>query len=102
MEALQLARQSPLDSWDHAGGPTVARRSDGQEAAPPQMSYCLAAVSRFTSSDGNIGGLKFRDQLMNKLTRKLKRLDLAQVAKKPSIVFLAEDEDIRQNSIDKT
>lgn len=80
----------------------MARWSADQEAAALQMSHCPAPVGRFTSSDGNIGGLKFRDQLMNKLTRKLKRLDLAQVAKKPSIVFLAEDEDIRQNSIDKT
>ena len=80
----------------------MAERSAGEGAAAPQMSHCPAAVGCLTSSDGNIGGLKFRDQLMNKLTRKLKRLDLAQVAKKPSIVFLAEDEDIRQNSIDKT
>ena len=62
VEATQLARQSPLDSWDHAGGPRVARQSASQEAATPQVSYCLAAVGRFTSSDGYIGGSQFKDQ----------------------------------------
>ena len=64
VQASQLASQSPLDSWDHARGPTVVRRSDGQGAAAPQVSYCLAAVGRFTSSDGNIGGSQFKHQLI--------------------------------------
>ena len=65
VEATQLARQSPLDSWDHAGGPAVARQSDGQGTAAPQLSHCFgAAVGRFASSDGNIGGSQFKDQLI--------------------------------------
>ena len=74
VEATRLAPQSPLDSWDHTGGPTVARWSADQEAAALQMSYCPAPVGRFTSSDGNIGRFKFKDQLINKLTRKLRSL----------------------------
>ena len=59
IEASQLV-QSPLDSSDHAGGSTVARSAD-HGAAAPQISHCLTAVGRFTSSDGNIGGSKFKD-----------------------------------------
>ena len=61
----------------------MAKRGTGQGAAAPQMSYCLAAgaVGRFTSFDGNIGGSKFKNQLIDKLTRNLKRLDLDRVAK---------------------
>lgn len=104
VEVTLLGGQSPLDSRDHAGGHTVAGRSAGQEPATPQMSYCLAAVGHFTSSDGNIGGSKFKNQLIKKLTRNdnLKRLDLDQVATNISIGLLAEDDNIRQNSIDRT
>lgn len=71
VEASHLV-QSPLDSSDHAGGSTVVMKS-GQVGAAPQIGHFLAAVG-YTSSDGNIGGLKFKDQLMNKFTRKLRRL----------------------------
>ena len=57
VEASQLV-QSPLDCSDHAGGSTVARSAD-HGAAAPQISHCLAAVGRYTSSDGNIGVSKF-------------------------------------------
>lgn len=72
----------------------------GHGAAAPQISSCLAAVG-FTSSDGNIGRSKFKDQLINKLTRKLKRLHLEQVATDISMGLLAADENIIKNSIDR-
>ena len=58
VEASQLARQSLLNSSDHAGGPVVVMRG-GHGAAAPQISHCPAVVG-FTSCDGNIGGLKFK------------------------------------------
>lgn len=106
VEVTLLGGQSPLDSRDHAGGHTVAGWSAGQEAATPQMSYCLAAVGHFTSSGGNIGGSRFKNsnQLIKKLTGNdnLKRHDLDRVATNISIGLLAEDDSIRQNSIVRT
>ena len=46
----------------------MAIQSAGQGAAAPQMSYCLAAVGRFASSDGSVGGSEFKYQLINKST----------------------------------
>jgi len=65
-----------LNSSHRAGGPAVVMRG-GHGAAVPQISRCLALG--YTSFDGNIGGSKFKDQLINKKTRKLKRLDLDRV-----------------------
>ena len=59
VEASQLTRQSLLNNSDHAVGPAVGKRG-GHEAAAPQISHCLAVVG-FTSCDGNIGGLKFKN-----------------------------------------
>ena len=60
-EASQLARQSPLDSSDHAGGPTVAMRG-GHETATPQISHRSLPVVGFISSDGNKSESKFKDR----------------------------------------
>ena len=49
---------------DPSGGHKVAFRRCGEGAAAPQTGVYLAAG---TSSDGNIGRSKFKDQLINKL-----------------------------------
>ena len=51
----------------------MARSVAGQGAAAPQITS-LAAVGRLTSSNGNIGGSQFKDQLSNKFKKKLKRI----------------------------
>lgn len=65
-EASQQVCQQ-LNSVDHTGAPTSAKRTrGGQEAIAPQINYCLAAVGH-TSCDGNKGGSKFKARLINKL-----------------------------------
>ncbi len=53
-EATQQVRQQ-LNSADHTGAPTSAKRMrGGQGAIAPQINYCLATVGH-TSCDGNKG-----------------------------------------------
>ena len=78
-------------SSDPTGGNKEAFRGCGEGAAAPQTGVCHAAVHG-TSSDGNVDRSKFKDQLINKLITRLKRLDKGQVATNLSICLLAEDE----------